>query len=75
VSWIQKGWGFHLFYYFILMKRIMLATRGGPSTWRQRLVDLCEFEDSLIYRVRSRKTRSTQRKPVSRIKQTNKQKG
>jgi hypothetical protein len=40
-----------------------------PALGRQR-----EFEDSLVYRVSSRTARATQRNPVSKNKQTNKQK-
>jgi hypothetical protein len=40
---------------------------------KQRQEDLCEFQASLVYRVSSRIARSTQRNPVSRNKQTNKQ--
>ena len=37
-------------------------------------VDLCEFEASLVYRMSSRAARAvTQRNPVSKNKQTNKQ--
>jgi hypothetical protein len=36
-----------------------------PALRRQRQVDLCEFEVSLIYRVSSRKAKATQRNPVS----------
>ena len=38
----------------------MILTLG-----RQRQVDLCEFEDSLVYRGSSRIAKSTQRNPVS----------
>jgi hypothetical protein len=33
-------------------------------TPRQRQVDLCEFEASVVYRASSRTARATQRKPV-----------
>jgi hypothetical protein len=48
---------------------------GGalPELQRQRQVDLCEFEASLVYRVSSRISRDTQRNSVSTNKQTNKQ--
>ena len=40
---------------------------------RPRQLDLCEFQDSLIYRVSSRTARAvTQRNPVSENKQKNK---
>jgi hypothetical protein len=35
---------------------------------RQRQVDLCEFEDSRVYRVSSRTAWATQRNPVSKNK-------
>jgi hypothetical protein len=43
------------------------ARNGGvsiPAWRRQRQVDLCEFEASLVYKVRSRTVRATQRNPV-----------
>ena len=49
--------------------------RGGrkqpliPALGRQRQVDLCEFEASLVYRVSSRTARATKMSPVS-INQT-----
>jgi hypothetical protein len=44
-----------------------------PAFRRQRQVDLCGFEDILVYRVSSRTVRATQRNPVSKTnKQTNK---
>ena len=39
-----------------------------PALGRQRQVDLCEFEASLVYRVSSRTARATQRNPVSKTK-------
>ena len=36
-----------------------------PALWRQRQVDLCEFKDSLVYRVTYRKATATQRNAVS----------
>ena len=36
-----------------------------PALRRQRQVDLCEFEASLVYRVSSRTAEVTQRKPIS----------
>jgi hypothetical protein len=41
---------------------------------RQRQVDLCEFEASLVYKGSSRTVRATQRNPVSKGKQKQKQK-
>jgi hypothetical protein len=41
---------------------------GGRGRW------ISEFKASLVYRVSFRTARATQRKPVSRKKQTNKQK-
>ena len=37
-----------------------------PELGKQRLVDLYEFEASLVYRESSRAARTTQRNPVSR---------
>ena len=37
-----------------------------PTLRRQRQVDLCQFEASLVYRVSSRAARTTQRNPVSK---------
>jgi hypothetical protein len=37
-----------------------------PATWRQRQVDLCEFEAILVYIVSSRTARATQINPVSK---------
>jgi hypothetical protein len=42
------------------------------STIQEKQVDLCEFEDSLVYRVSSRTARATQRNPVSKKKSKNK---
>lgn len=39
---------------------------------RQRQEDLCEFKDSLVYRSSSRLARTTQKDPVSKIKQQQK---
>ena len=41
-----------------------------PALWRQRQVDLCEFKDSLVYRVSFRTSRATQRNPVLKNKKT-----
>ena len=46
-----------------------------PALGRQRLADLCEFKASLIYKMNSRTARTvTQRNPVLKINQANKQK-
>ena len=37
-----------------------------PALGRQRQADLCEFKDSLVYRVSSRTAKDTQRNPVSK---------
>ena len=37
-----------------------------PERGKQKKVNLCEFEASLVYRMRSRTARATQRKPVSK---------
>ena len=37
-----------------------------PGLWRQRQVDLCEFEASLVYRLSSRTARATQKNLVSK---------
>jgi len=39
-----------------------------PVLGRQRQVDLCEFEASLLYRMSSKTARTTQRNPVSKKK-------
>jgi len=39
----------------------------NTSAWRQRQVNLCEFHDSLGYKVSSRTVRATQRNPVLKI--------
>ena len=41
-----------------------------PELQRQRQVDLCEFETSLVYRASSRIARATQKNPVSKTKPT-----
>jgi hypothetical protein len=38
--------------------------------WRQRQADLCEFKASLVYKVRSRTARDTQRNSVLKKKKT-----
>jgi hypothetical protein len=40
-----------------------------PAVRRQRQVDVCEFEASLVYRVSSRTARATERNPVLKKKQ------
>ena len=40
-----------------------------PALERQRQVNLCEFEASLVYRVSSRTARDTQRNPVPKTNQ------
>jgi hypothetical protein len=37
---------------------------------RQKQVDVCEFEGSMVYRVSSRTARTTQRNPVSKQNKT-----
>ena len=44
--------------------------QSQTSGRRQRQVDLCEFQASLIYSVRCRPLRATQRNPVLTIKTT-----
>ena len=39
-----------------------------PAVRRQRQVDVCEFEASLVYRVSSRTARATERNPVLKKK-------
>ena len=47
----------------------------NPTLRRQKQVDLCEFDSILVYKVSSRTVSAvTQRNPVSKNKQTNKQK-
>ena len=56
---------------FIKWVVVPLITELG----RQRQVDLCEFETSLVYRARSRTARAvTQRNPVSKTITTKKKK-
>ena len=45
-----------------------------PALRRQRQAYLCEFKASLVYTACSRIARATQRNPVLKNKQTNKQK-
>jgi hypothetical protein len=49
----------------------MVVHTFNLSTQRQRQVDLCEFETSLVNRVSSRAIRATQRNPVSKNQPTN----
>jgi hypothetical protein len=42
-----------------------------PALGRQRQVDLCEFKNSLVYRVSSRTVRATQKKRNSVLKNRN----
>ena len=44
-----------------------------PALGKQRQVDLCVFEASLVYRVSSRTARAAQRNPVLKTKQNKKQ--
>jgi hypothetical protein len=50
---------------------VMVVHTFNLSTQRQRQVDLCEFETSLVNRVSSRAIRATQRNPVSKNQPTN----
>lgn len=43
----------------------------NPSTWRQRLADFCELEDSLVHRVSFRTANTTQRDSVLKDKTKN----
>ena len=45
-----------------------------PALGRQRQVNLCEFEDSLVYRVNSRTARTLHRENLSQKTKNNKQK-
>jgi 3-polyprenyl-4-hydroxybenzoate decarboxylase len=45
-----------------------------PAFRRQRQVDLCEFQASLIYTVNSRTARAIQRNPVSKKKKKERKK-
>jgi len=47
---------------------VVMVHTLNPSTWRQRLVDLCEFEARLVYRMSFRTVRDTQRNLVSNNK-------
>jgi hypothetical protein len=44
-----------------------------PALRRQRQVELCEFEASMTCRLISRRAKATQKNPVSKSQQTNKQ--
>lgn len=58
---------------FICLTVVAHALR--PTLRRQKQVDLCEFQASLIYRVSSKTAKATQRNSVSnQTKQTNKHK-
>jgi hypothetical protein len=41
-----------------------------PALGRQKQVEICEFEASLVHKVSSRTARTTQRNPVLTNKQT-----
>jgi hypothetical protein len=61
----------------VLLNNIVLARWWRPmpiisALKRQRQEDLCEFKDSLVYRSSSRLARTTQKDPVSKIKQQQK---
>jgi hypothetical protein len=49
---------------------MVVHTFNPSKIGRQRQVDLCEFEASLVYRASSRTARATLRKPVSKMKTT-----
>ena len=47
-----------------------------PALWRQRQVDLCEFEASLVYRASSRtNSKATEKPRVEKIKRKKKKVG
>ena len=52
---------------------MVVAHAFNPSTWKQRHVDLSEYEKNPIYKASSRTARATQKNPVSN-KQQNKAK-
>jgi hypothetical protein len=56
------------------MSRAVVARTFNPSTREAEAGGFREFEASLVYKVSSRIARAIQRNPVSRNKQTNKQK-
>ena len=58
-------------YTYIKIRQVWWHTPFIPALGRQRQANLCEIKASLVYRVSSRTSRTTQRNPVS--KQTNKQ--
>ena len=67
------------FFSYYCLKTITVAwqlwrTPLIPAFGRQRQVDLCEFEASLVYRVSSRTDRVTQRNSVLKNKQAKKKK-
>jgi hypothetical protein len=43
---------------------VVMHTSNPRGRWRQRQVDLCEFEASLVYRASSRIAKATQRNLV-----------
>jgi hypothetical protein len=49
-------------------KLVVVGHTFNPSTWEAVLVDLWEFEISLVYRVISKIARATQRDHVSKNK-------
>jgi hypothetical protein len=51
----------------------MVAQAFNPSTWEAEVGE-SEFEASLVYRVSARTARATQKNPVSKNKQTKKNK-
>jgi hypothetical protein len=47
---------------------VVVVHQLNPNTQEAELVDHCEFEASLVYRVSSRTARATQENPVSKKK-------
>jgi hypothetical protein len=47
---------------------VVVVYAFNPSTWEAEAGGFLEFETSLVYRVSSRTTRTTQRNPVSKKK-------
>ena len=69
---IEEDWGCNLVIKYVWLNKSACGSAGRwwrtpliPALGKQRQEDLCEFEDSLVYRVSFRTARATQRNPVS----------
>jgi hypothetical protein len=70
-----------VYLFIIINKSLKKKSKNKGQAWcytplipQQSHADLCEFQASLVYRMSSRTARATQRNPVWKTKQTNKQK-